>query len=121
MNTLHPDTIKSLEYQSRRMHRALETGERKEVEKIHARVDQILDERPRPVGLVPDGEVVYDNGGAWAIDQATVAVNNTGVPEAVLTPAQWFGLANIDGEHPDRPEDPPLDGNGGGVGLLDRP
>ena len=114
--TIDPKTLAALQHQGRRMHAALEAKDRKQVEIIHRRVDQILDNRPGVAGVMPDGEVVYDND-SWLAAQVTEAVNATGEDEQVLTPRQWFGLGDIDGNHPEDPGEP----NGGGVGLLDRP
>ncbi len=112
--TIDPKTLSALQHQSRRMRYAKEQGDRRQMEIIHRRVDQLLDNRAGVVGAAPDGEVVYDNAGSWAIAQATEVVNNTDVPERVL-PHSLFGPFDLD-SNDDEPEP-----NGGGVGLLDRP
>lgn len=112
--TLHPKTLSALQHQGRRMSAALAEKDRKEVEIIHRRVDDILDKRPRPVGEATDGEVIYDDAGTWVLAQLTETVNTTDVPERVL-PMSMFGSLDDPGD------DGTLPPNGGGVGLLDRP
>ena len=112
--TLHPKTLSALQHQGRRMRAALEAGDRKQVEIVHRRVDQILDERPRPVAEAADGEVIYDDAGAWVLAQVSEVVNNTSVPEPVL-PMSMFGSLDDPGDDGTPPP------SGGSVGLLDRP
>lgn len=121
--TIDPHTLKTLQYHGRRMNFALAQGNQAEADRIQARVDSILDTRPKPVGAASDGEVIYDNGSPWV--QAQVAVNN-GPTERVLTadeieairnpvtPERWYGFL-------EEPDDDRGESNGGGVGLLDRP
>ena len=112
--TIDSKTLSALQHQGRRMSAALAEKDRKEAAIIQRRVDDILDNRPRVHAVTPDGEIVYDNASPWVLEQ-TIAVN-AGPAEPVLTPAQWFGLGDIDGNHPDDPG-----AAAGGVSLLDRP
>lgn len=109
--TIDPKTLSTLQYHGRRMNYALSQGNQAEADRIQARVDDILDGRPKPVGTAGDGEVVYDNGSPWVQDQI---VRNPTVPEPVLTPSQWYGFL-------EEPDDDRGEPSGGGVGLLDRP
>lgn len=109
---IDPNTRITLEYHGRRMHFALSQGNQAEADRIQARIDDILDNRPGVAGTAPDGEVVYDND-SWLAAQVTEAVNPTAVPERMLP--SIFGPFDL-GSDDDRGEP-----NGGGVGLLDRP
>lgn len=128
--TFDPKTLANLQYQSRRMRFSLERNNRRQVDLIHQRIDQILDNRPGVAGVASDGEVVYDND-SWLAAQVKEDVNTTAAAEHVLTSEQLLQAKRALEEAPPMPslfgpfelgsDDDRGDPNGGGVGLLDRP
>jgi hypothetical protein len=82
-------TLHALRYQGDRMQHVLHKTlppDRKEAKMIQARVDDILDRRPRNHVISPDGEIVWEGAvSPFVLEQAmTLAVNATGEPERVL-------------------------------------
>ena len=109
--SIDPNTLVLLQHQSKRMHTVLhETTppDRAEAVRIQLIVDNLLDHRPKPVAVAPDGEVIWPGASPFVIDQAR---NTTTKPERILTAKQLDTLR----------AEPPLEPNGGGLGLLDRP
>jgi len=108
--TIDRETLHLLQHQGRRMHTALHgvvPPDRKEAAAIQARVDDILDRRPRAIAVTSDGEVLFAGTSPWVAAQAT-AVNATPEPERVI-PAPPVDLTGDD-----------LTTNQGGVAVLDR-
>lgn len=96
-----PHTQRLLEQQHRSL-TAARPDERK-VKMIYARFDQILDRRPRPVAVAPDGEVLWPGQSPLVYDQAsplpegfTVVVNRTASPTRVVRPGRFRKLEGPD-------------------------
>jgi len=112
--TIDDATMHLLRHQGQRMQHFLHgvvPPNRAEALRVQVRVDEILDRRPKPVAVASDGEVIWPGASPFVVDQATYARNATDKPEVILTAEQHAALT----------AEPPLEPNGGGVGLMDRP
>lgn len=94
MTIYDAETQRQLDHQCRRREEALAQipPDRVEAAACLDRIDDILDRRPKPIAVAPDGETILDDQSAWVAAQTgwllpgrTTAVNTTGEPEIILT------------------------------------